>query len=114
MGKNIAGNKKYYVYKKELKMNEKQILKKLLENSKLNISDLTDISSLDISKFILKYRGKGYITYFEGIIELTAYGQSEILKNRKELFLSPSIKEWLTVPEELRTQSIEINKQTNI
>lgn len=95
-------------------MNEKQLLKTLLENSKLNISDLTDISSLDISKFILKYRGRGYITYFEGIIELTAYGQSEILKNRKELFLSPSKREWLMIPEELKTQTIEINQQTNV
>lgn len=95
-------------------MNEKQLLKSLLENSKLNISDLTEISSLEISKFILKYRAKGFITYFEGIIELTAYGQSEILKNRKELFLSPSKKEWLTVPEEFKTQPIEINKQIDI
>ena len=110
----MGRNKKYYVYKKELNMSEKQLLQTLLENKKINISDLTNISSLDISKFILKYRAKGYITYFEGIIELTAYGQTEILKNRKELFLSPSKKEWLTVPEELKTQSIEINKQTNI
>ena len=95
-------------------MNERLLLKALLKNSKLNISDLTEVSSLDISKFILKYRAKGFITYFEGIIELTAYGQSEILKDRKELFLSPSKKEWLIVPEELRTESIEINKQTNI
>ena len=30
------------------------------------------------------------------------------------MFLSPSIKEWLTVPEELRTQSIEINKDGDL
>ena len=95
-------------------MNEKQLLQALLEKTKLNISDLTEVSSLDISKFILKYRAKGYITYFEGIIELTAYGQSELLKNRKELFLSPSKREWLTIPEELKTQPIEINQQTNV
>lgn len=95
-------------------MNEKKLLIQLLQKNKIELNTLDSISNVDLTKFIKKYESKNILEYSYGIIKLTESGKNLLLEQRKSIFLSKSDKPWLQIPEEMKIQSIEINKQTNI
>lgn len=89
---------------------EKYLFNMMLENKTIKIVDIHDVNLKEMTLFILTYTELDVISYREGVIALTDTGHEYIIKNRKNIFLKQSDKEWEHIPSEFIGKQVEINQ----